>query len=92
VSRAYQIPHSQFLAWDKDDRDKAIWEWVRTRQKCSSCGTRREEWLESEGGRRDAYHAVMDRCPGCEQVEYLRESADSKKDGKGTFIRLVPRA
>lgn len=64
---------------------------MRERQTCTSCGTRPAEWSEAQGGRRDAYRAVLDRCPGCEQVAYLRESLDDKKAGKGTFIRLRPR-
>jgi hypothetical protein len=83
------LPHSEFLAWSKDDRDKALWQYARARETCTSCGTRKAEWLESEGGSRTAYEAVVDRCPGCEQVEYKRTTIDDKKAGKGTFVKLV---
>lgn len=60
-------------------------------QTCGGCGTRRAEWLESEGGRRDAYEPVVDRCPGCEQLAYARERHDDQQLGKGAFIKLRPR-
>lgn len=91
MCRAYQVPHSVFLGWPKDDRDKAIWQHVRERERCGSCGTRRAEWLESAGGRRDAYEAVLDRCPGCERVDHFRAGLDESKAGKGTFVRLQRR-
>lgn len=89
VCRAYQLPHSGFLAWSKDDRDKAIWEYVRSVEKCPSCGTRDAEWSEADGGHRDAYRAEKARCRGCEVLEYARETVDEKRDGKGVQIRLV---
>jgi hypothetical protein len=90
VCRAYQIPHSEFLSWDKDDRDKAIWQYVRERQTCKRCGTREAEWLESEGGHRHAYTPVLKRCPGCEAMETYRANIDESKQGKGVYIALVP--
>lgn len=90
MCRAYQLPHSGFLAWSKDDRDKALWEYVRSRERCPGCHTRREEWLESEGGHRKAYAAELDRCPGCEALEYKREEI-TEKSGKGVHVRLVRR-
>lgn len=79
------------MAWDKDDRDKAIWQHVRSKQTCSQCGTRESEWLESQGGHRHAYGAELRRCPGCEAREGFRASIDESKQGKGTYIALTPR-
>lgn len=89
MCRAYQLPHSGFLAWSKDDRDKAIWEFVRSTEKCPSCRTREADWTEAEGGHHNAFRAEKARCRGCELLETARESVDEKKDGKGVFIRLV---
>lgn len=89
VARAYQVRHSVFLGWSKQDRDLAIWELVRSRQTCGSCGTREAEWLPSEGGDRHAYRAEQHRCPGCEALEYGREQLDRDKAGKGVSVRLV---
>lgn len=89
ICRAYQVPHSTFLGWSKDDRDKATWEFVRSRQTCSSCGTREAEWLESEGGHRNAYRPEQHRCRGCEVLEYAREQLDKETAGKGVHVRLI---
>jgi hypothetical protein len=91
VCRSYQLPHSVFLAWDKDDRDKAIWQYVRAKQTCPQCSTREAEWLESAGGHRHAYEPVLKRCPGCEARENYRAGVDESKQGMGTYVALVPR-
>jgi hypothetical protein len=90
VCRAYQLPHSTFLGWSKDDRDKALWEFARSVEKCPSCRTREAEWAEGDaGGDRNAYRAEKARCRGCEVLEYARETVDEKRDGKGIYVRLV---
>lgn len=66
VCAAYRLPHSRFLAWSEDDRNKAIAWYLRERDTCPSCGTRPEEW---DGGRRRAYRATEHRCHGCEEIE-----------------------
>lgn len=60
-------------------------------ESCPSCHTRRAEWLPSEGGRRDAYTAELDRCPGCEALQYKREEMEKSNAGKGVHVRLVRR-
>lgn len=89
VCRAYQLPHSGFLRWSKDDRDKAIWEFVRSIETCPSCGTREAEWDPEQGGHRDARRAEKSRCRGCELLEYARDTVDESRDGKGVHVRLV---
>jgi hypothetical protein len=90
VCRAYRLPHSAFLGWSKDDRDKAIWELARSREVCHGCGTREAEWLPSAGGSRHAYRAEEHICPGCEVLEFYREkTAKQKAQVKGAHIRLV---
>lgn len=89
VAAAYQIPHSEFLAWDQADRDKAIWWHVRSREACGSCGTRRDEWNPDQGGHERAYVAAARRCKGCEAIEkHKRELPDGL--GHGIQIILKP--
>lgn len=94
MAAAYGIPHSVFLSWDADDRDKAIWHYLRERDRCGSCGTRRAEWDESQGGNRRAYVADLERCPGCEQVEARQDALASDRKqglvGRGVHVVLRP--
>lgn len=69
VCEHYRIPHSQLLEWEKPDRDKAIWKYLRRVSTCSGCGTRPEEWNPAEGGHRGAYLATETVCTGCRQIE-----------------------
>lgn len=68
-----RIPHSEFLEWDKQDRDKATWHHIRERSRCKGCGTLPEEWDETRGGSRHAYAVAERRCTGCQMLESLRE-------------------
>ena len=77
------IPHSEFLGWDKDDRDKVLAALMEKSLFCSLCGTAEWEWDEN----RHAYQPVEHFCMGC----YMKESA-SEDAGKmkGTSVELVP--
>ena len=68
VAAEYRIPHSVFLSWDADDRDKAIWHFVRRQERCPDCGTREAEWDPKQGGRIDAYQARDRVCRGCAEL------------------------
>ncbi|GAA5048161.1 hypothetical protein HNP84_000231 [Thermocatellispora tengchongensis] len=87
MAARYRIPHSVFLSWDADDRDKAIWQHVRERQTCGGCGTRRAEWDPAQGGRADAYTPKAEQCPGCARIEVLSKGLP---EGAGHRIVLVP--
>lgn len=89
VCSHYRLPHSEFLRWSSDDRDKAIWQYIRERQACQACGTRRDEWDETRGGHRYAYAAEKTRCRGCELIEAARATV-TDEDGKGVHVSLVP--
>src|SRR5690606_30445805 len=93
VAAAYGIPHSVFLSWDADDRDKAIWHYLRERDRCGSCGTRRAEWDESQGGYRRADVADLVRGAGDEQVRRgLAELAFDRNHGMlGRRVHVVLR-
>lgn len=90
ICELYGIRHSEFLAWDPDDRDKALAYRARQRDACPNCGTRAAEWDERVGGHRHAYVPVKHRCRGCELVEGMRSSTTSE-DGKGVYIALRAR-
>ena len=62
----------------QDDRDKAIWQYLREKQTCPHCGTRPEEWDPDAGGRRDAYVAALTECEGC--VVRLRGERDHQTE------------
>lgn len=85
---AYQIRHSQFLAWSDSDRDKAISYHTWERSKCKDCRTRPEEWDPDKGGRRRAYRAVILDCEGCIVIEQASE-APQMKQGRGKKVALV---
>lgn len=85
---AYQIRHSEFLAWDDDDRGKAIAWHLRQAQACSRCGTRPEEWDEDRGGDSHAYIGEVHRCHGCVVKDRTEESPEMK-NGRGLHVVLV---
>ena len=89
VAEQYRISHSRFLAWDTDDRDKAIALYLRKAAACPSCGTRAEEWDETQGGHRNAYTATPIRCRGCE-VKEQGEASIPKDSGRGVSVVLKP--
>jgi hypothetical protein len=86
------IPHGHFLGgpneWTQLDRDKALWWSIHEAQKCSSCGTRDEEWDPAQGGSIHAYRAESHICWGC-----VTTAAGEKAQGSalkpGQTIRLV---
>lgn len=86
------IPHSVFLGWDADDRDKALWWMIHQRQTCPGCGTRPKEFDEEAGGDLHAYVAEPYFCRGCEIKAQGDEWFDrhQKEMRRGTSMRLVP--
>lgn len=91
VCREYKIPHGFFLGgplvWSQSDRDKAIWQYIREKEKCPNCNTREAEWDPLQGGDRQAYGVRTARCRGCEVKEMFPE-AQLKALGKGAYIYL----
>jgi hypothetical protein len=78
VCAQYKRFHSEFLALSQDDRDKAIWQFLRDRSTCPHCGTRPEEWDPDVGGHRGAYVADLAECEGC--VVKLRGEAAAESE------------
>jgi hypothetical protein len=83
------IFHSEFLARSQDDRDKAIWTYLRDRQTCSQCGTRSDEWDPAQGGDRAAYRAVAKTCRGCQEIESRTAALDETRAGRGVKVTLI---
>ncbi|BBG01554.1 MULTISPECIES: hypothetical protein [Pseudonocardia] len=94
VCEIYQVPHSQFLSWDPDDRDKAVMHQVRKQERCPSCGTHPDDWDPEVGGSVDAYTAKRVHCRGCQETEKANEALEKARQAKenrprrGTSIRL----
>lgn len=88
------LPHSMFLGWDVDDRDKAIWWMIHQRQRCSECGTMPDEWNEARGGDLYAYVSQPHHCRGCEVAAQGNEQLERNRKSyrRGTTMRLVPAA
>lgn len=81
--------HSEFLAYSQDDRDKAIWQYVREQRTCT-CGTRPEEWDPEQGGHRHAYFPQITTCPGCVGIERTQQAPEMQGDqARGKRISLA---
>lgn len=81
------IPHSTFLGWSPDDREKALWWEIHRRQTCQSCGTRSAEFDDDK----DAYLPEAWHCRGCEIKARGGEEFDAhrKEYRRGTTMRLT---
>jgi hypothetical protein len=83
------LPHSRFLTWDKDDRDKAIvWAMLRAHA-CGQCGTRPDEWDPALGGHDEAYVAELHQCWGCHTKAEAEKKAGQKTEKPGVHVVLV---
>ncbi len=79
------LPHSVFLTWDDDDRDKAVAYTRAMHHICKGCGTRPEEWEANP----NAYIGDIYKCEGCVRLEGERENAAESTE-KGLHVRLLP--
>lgn len=85
----YRIPHSEFLSWEKDDRDKAIWHHIDKLTRCGSCGTHPNEWNPAHGGNPFAYIASRTHCRGCQVLAVERDRIDKEPTKvRGTYVTL----
>lgn len=89
ICNEYGIPHSEFLAWEPEDRAKAKAFVIEKAQRCAMCGTAPWEWDEKQGGDRRAYEPVESFCPGC----HMKAGAaphDPNRNTDGITIELAP--
>ena len=96
MAAAYRVPHSQFLGWDRDDRDKAIAHHLQERSRCTGCGLTRDQQDEAreqdraERGRWGTYVGWPVTCPGCRARAQVG-SALTEKESVGRHIHLYRR-
>ena len=88
---AHGIPHSKFLDWDEDDRNKAVAFLYEEGSKCGMCGTADWEWEQEDerGIMRPvrAYEPTGHFCMGC----YLKSVAGEETGQEpGMSVRLIP--
>lgn len=88
---AHGIPHSKFLEWDEDDRNKALAYLFEEGTKCGMCGTAEWEW-EQEDERGivrpvRAYEPTGHFCMGCYLKSIVGEETGNEP---GMSVRLVP--
>lgn len=84
------IPLSVFLEWDPDDQDAALLWQARESARCPSCRTHPDDWDPDAGGRRDAFHAEIEVCPGCRGLDAVRDATDPKTTPPGAHVVLRP--
>lgn len=82
------IRHSEFMSWDRDDRDKALWFHIHELETCPDCGTRPDEWDPDKGGSDTAYRAELHKCWGCNE-RALAEKKVTEAMGAGVRPVLV---
>lgn len=86
------IPHSEFLAWDELDQDKAL-AYARFRHEaCPGCGTRPDEWDPKRGGDAGAYEPAVHTCPGCNLRGGTERQIREGDESPGRYVVLIPRA
>lgn len=90
VAAKYKRFHSEFLALPQDDRDKAIWQFLRERKPCPHCGTSSEEWYDEDGNRKQAYVAELVECEGCVVKQRGEKEFEVElREFRGTHIGLT---
>lgn len=77
------IPHSQWLAWEPEDRAKVVAFLMESGDRCSQCGTAPWEWEEN----RFAYTAVDHFCQGCYQKSVFSDTMSESLPG--TNVKLI---
>lgn len=77
-----------FLQWSPYSQDAALAWQAHESRRCRSCGTHPDDWRESIGGSRHAWHAEDFTCLGCVQLQQRAETNEVKSGGRGIHIRL----
>lgn len=76
--------------WTELDRAKAIAFEELAGEECPNCHTLAEDWKDEYGRMLEepVYTPVARSCPGCAEVERIREKLP--KDAKGAYVTLIP--
>ncbi|WP_329474246.1 hypothetical protein OIE75_40760 (plasmid) [Streptomyces sp. NBC_01723] len=89
------MPHSRFRGhgdgtWSDLDRRKARAYLHYLKQVCQTCGTRPDEWDETQGGDEDAYRATTHRCIGCQILQDRQKTLPDGDEAHGMKVALIP--
>lgn len=87
------IPHSRFLAWNPDDQDKALAYQRAQNEVCTSCGTRREDWVDEHGYWLDPpkWEPVVHVCKGCAALDTERRGlSEAQRDNPAVRVVVAP--
>lgn len=76
------IAHSEFLAWDPEDQDKALAWQLRRADRCPGCGHQLADTVGNENLGRHTADAL--RCNACAAVENAQADAYERHKGVGT--------
>lgn len=84
------IPLSVFLSWSQADQDAALGWAAHEAKRCRGCGTHPDDWRESAGGDRHAYHPEIYQCEGCVHLQRTQQSERMQDEReRGLQIRLA---
>lgn len=75
------------MAWDPEDQDKAIFWLSSQNEKCPSCNTIQDDWLDEEGIPYDPppYELESKRCIGCKTMAEAQDELTKNKE-RGVFL------
>jgi hypothetical protein len=78
--------------WTKLDQIKAIAFERLLSEECPNCHTLTEDWKDEWGHylEEPVYTPVARTCPGCAEIERMREKIPDKS--RGAFVTLIPMA
>lgn len=82
------IPLSQFLSWSQADQDAAL-EFTAHEARRFPDGTHPDDWDETTGGSRKAFHTHVNVHPGARLIESALASEDYQQAGRGAHVHLV---
>lgn len=73
------------MAWEPEDRSKAIAFMMEKAARCTRCGTADWEWDEDPY----AYTAVRQVCRGCQKLELVEDDPTETKPAGSTVVLIV---
>jgi hypothetical protein len=82
------IALSAFLGWDQADQDAAL-AWSADKSRRYPDGTHPDEWDESKGGSRQAYHPHVNVHPGAALIAAVQSTEEFEEAGPGAHVHLV---
>lgn len=85
------IRYTEFLMWPEQDQEAEISYMLYEREKCHSCGTNPDEWLDEEGKHLEPqpYEVKSVACLGCEALDEARKSVPEERRGS-VHLYLAP--